>query len=121
MIPEENGKILIACQNGYGKCSNFEDFSVIGRGGQGMIGMKMSERNGDVVGAIQVFEGDEAILISDQGTLVRIRTEEVSQQGRNTQGVRLINLSDEEHLVGLAQVQEPTSEEDPQALSEDSE
>jgi DNA gyrase subunit A len=121
MIPEENGKILIACQNGYGKCSNFEDFSVIGRGGQGMIGMKMSERNGDVVGAIQVFEGDEAILISDQGTLVRIRTEEVSQQGRNTQGVRLINLSDGEHLVGLAQVQEPTSEEDSKVLSEDSE
>ena len=121
MIPEENGKILIACQNGYGKCSNFEDFSVIGRGGQGMIGMKMSERNGDVVGAIQVFEGDGAILISDQGTLVRIRTEEVSQQGRNTQGVRLINLSDGEHLVGLAQVQEPTSEEDSKVLREDSE
>jgi DNA gyrase subunit A len=121
MIPEENGKILIACQNGYGKCSNFEDFSVIGRGGQGMIGMKMSERNGDVVGAIQVFEGDEAILISDRGTLVRIRTGEVSQQGRNTQGVRLINLSDGEHLVGLAQVQEPTSEEDSKVLSEDSE
>jgi DNA gyrase subunit A len=121
MIPEENGKILIACQNGYGKCSNFEDFSVIGRGGQGLIGMTMSERNGDVVGAIQVFEGDEAILISDQGTLVRIRTEEVSQQGRNTQGVRLINLSDGEHLVGLAQVQEPTSEEDSKVLSEDSE
>ena len=121
MIPEENGKILIACQNGYGKCTNFEDFSVIGRGGQGMIGMKMSERNGDVVGAIQVFGGDEAILISDQGTLVRIRTEEVSQQGRNTQGVRLINLSDGEYLVGLAQVQEPTSEEDSEVLSKDSE
>ena len=121
MIPEENGKILIACQNGYGKCSNFEDFSVIGRGGQGMIGMKMSERNGDVVGAIQVFEGDEAILISERGTLVRIRTGEVSQQGRNTQGVRLINLSDGEHLVGLAQVQEPTSEEDSKVLREDSE
>ncbi len=121
MIPEENGNILIASRNGYGKRSNFEDFSVIGRGGQGMIGMKMSERNGDVVGAIQVFDGDEAILISDQGTLVRIRTEEVSQQGRNTQGVRLINLSDGEHLVGLAQVQEPTTEEDSEALSEDSE
>ncbi|HAK53485.1 MAG TPA: DNA gyrase subunit A [Gammaproteobacteria bacterium] len=110
MIPEQNGNILIASQNGYGKRSNFDDFSVIGRGGQGMIGMKMSERNGDVVGAVQVFEGDEAILISDQGTLVRIRTEEVSQQGRNTQGVRLINLSEGEHLVGLAQVQEPTED-----------
>lgn len=107
MIPEDEGKILIASKNGYGKRSNFDDFSVIGRGGQGMIGMKMSERNGEVVGAIQVFPGEESILISDQGTLVRIRTDDVSSQGRNTQGVRLINLSKEEQLVGLAQVQEP--------------
>jgi len=112
MIPEEEGKILIASKNGYGKRSSFEDFSVIGRGGQGMIGMKMSERNGEVVGAIQVFPGEESILISDQGTLVRIRTEDVSSQGRNTQGVRLINLSKEEQLVGLAQVQEPESDGD---------
>jgi DNA gyrase subunit A len=117
MIPEDNGRILIASQNGYGKRTAFDDFSVIGRGGQGMIGMKTSTRNGDVVGAIQVFDGDEVILISDQGTLVRIRTDDVSQQGRNTQGVRLINLSNDEHLVGLAQVQEPseieaTGEED---------
>jgi DNA gyrase subunit A len=107
MIPEDEGKILIASKNGYGKRSNFDDFSVIGRGGQGMIGMKISERNGEVVGAIQVFPGEESILISDQGTLVRIRTDDVSSQGRNTQGVRLINLSKEEQLVGLAQVQEP--------------
>ena len=111
MIPEDEGKILIASKNGYGKRSNFEDFSVIGRGGQGMIGMKMSARNGEVVGAIQVFPGEESILISDQGTLVRIRTEDVSSQGRNTQGVRLINLSKEEELVGLAQAQEPDGDE----------
>ena len=111
MIPEDEGKILIASKNGYGKRSNFEDFSVIGRGGQGMIGMKMSERNGQVVGAIQVFPGEESILISDQGTLVRIRTEDVSSQGRNAQGVRLINLSEEEELVGLAQAQEPDGED----------
>jgi DNA gyrase subunit A len=96
MIPEDEGKILIASKNGYGKRSNFEDFSVIGRGGQGMIGMKMSARNGEVVGAIQVFPGEESILIS---------------QGRNTQGVRLINLSKEEELVGLAQAQEPDGDE----------
>lgn len=112
MIPEDEGKILIASKNGYGKRSNFDDFSVIGRGGQGMIGMKMSERNGEVVGAIQVFPGEESILISDQGTLVRIRTDDVSSQGRNTQGVRLINLSKEEQLVGLAQVQEPEGDGD---------
>ncbi|MEL0064040.1 MAG: DNA gyrase subunit A [Gammaproteobacteria bacterium] len=107
MIPQENGRVLIASRNGYGKRSQFEDFSVIGRGGQGVIGMKLSERNGDVVGAVQVFEGDEVILISDQGTLVRIPADEVSTLGRNTQGVRLINLSKDEHLVGMAQVEEP--------------
>ena len=111
MIPEDEGKILIASRNGYGKRADFEDFSVIGRGGQGMIGMKISARNGDVVGAIQVFPGEESILISDQGTLVRIRTEDVSSQGRNTQGVRLINLSKEEQLVGLAQAQEPDGDD----------
>ncbi len=117
MIPEADGQVLIASRNGYGKRSNIEDYSVIGRGGQGVIGLKLSARNGDVVGAVQVFPGDEAILISDQGTLVRIPTDEVSQQGRNTQGVRLINLTNDEHLVGMAPVQEPngtdpTDEED---------
>ncbi|MEK9821874.1 MAG: DNA gyrase subunit A [Gammaproteobacteria bacterium] len=122
MIPQENGRVLIASRNGYGKRSQFEDFSVIGRGGQGVIGMKLSERNGDVVGAVQVFEGDEVILISDQGTLVRIPADEVSTLGRNTQGVRLINLSKDEHLVGMAQVEEPepSAGEEPSADKEPS-
>lgn len=107
IIPQENGKILTASRNGYGKRTELDDYSVIGRGGQGVIGMKLSERNGDVVGAVQVYEGDEVILISDQGTLVRIPADQVSSQGRNTQGVRLINLSNEEKLVGMAQVEEP--------------
>ena len=87
-----------------------------------MIGMKLSERNGDVVGAVQVFEGDEVILISDQGTLVRIPADEVSTLGRNTQGVRLINLSKDEHLVGMAQVEEPepSADEEPSAGEEPS-
>lgn len=107
IIPEPGGQVLIASRHGYGKRSNIADYSVIGRGGQGVIGMKLSERNGDVVGAVQMFEGDEAILISDQGTLVRIPTHQVSVQGRNTQGVRLINLTNDEHLVGMAAVDEP--------------
>ncbi|MBO6556957.1 MAG: DNA gyrase subunit A [Pseudomonadales bacterium] len=111
MIPDAEGQVLIASRNGYGKRSTIEDYSVIGRGGQGVIGMKLSERNGDVVGAVQVFEGDEVILISDQGTLVRTKTDEVSVQGRNTQGVRLINLASEEHLVGMAAVDEPEGTE----------
>ncbi len=112
MIPEENGEILVASQNGYGKRSSFADFSVIGRGGQGVIGMKLSERNGNMAGAVQVSSGDEVILISDQGTLVRIRIDDVSQQGRNTQGVKLINLANNEQLVGLAQIQEPSVDDE---------
>jgi len=111
LIPDQGGLVLIASHKGYGKQSKIEEFSVIGRGGQGVIGMKTSERNGDVVGAVQVFPGDEAILISDKGTLVRIPTDQVSIQGRNTQGVRLINLTRDEHLVGMAAVEEPEGAE----------
>ncbi|MBJ40419.1 MAG: DNA gyrase subunit A [Gammaproteobacteria bacterium] len=113
IVPREGGRVLVASRNGFGKRMEANDFSVIGRGGQGMISMKLSARNGSVVGAIQTFDGDEMILISDQGTLVRIRTAEVSVQGRNTQGVKLINLGDEESLVGLARVEEPESDGDP--------
>ncbi|MDA9064241.1 DNA gyrase subunit A, partial [Pseudomonadales bacterium] len=96
IIPQPDAELLIASENGYGKRSSLDDYSVIGRGGQGVICMKVSERNGPVVGVIQIYSGDEVILISDQGTLVRIRGEEVSTQGRNTQGVRLINLASDE-------------------------
>ncbi len=109
IIPDQ-GQILVASENGYGKRTQLTEFSPINRGGQGVIAMKVSDRNGKVVGALQVFEGDEMILISDQGTLVRIRTEEVSVLGRNTQGVRLINLAAGEHLVGLERVDEPEEE-----------
>lgn len=111
VIPQDESQILIASRNGYGKRSRIEDYSVIGRGGQGVIGMKLSDRNGDVVGAVQVFTGDEVLLISDRGTLVRIPSDEVSEQGRNTQGVRLINLSEGEHLVGMATTEEPEGSE----------
>jgi DNA gyrase subunit A len=121
IIPDENDDVLVASRNGYGKRSNVPDYSVIGRGGQGVIAMKLSERNGDVVGAIQVVPGDEVILISDQGTLVRIPVDEVSVQGRNTQGVRLINLSSDEHLVGMAPVEEPSDDEEGEEAEEGAE
>ncbi|MFT4719871.1 MAG: DNA gyrase subunit A [Candidatus Azotimanducaceae bacterium] len=106
IIPQPDAELLISSERGYGKRSSLEEFSVIGRGGQGVISIKVSDRNGPVVGAIQIHGGDEVILISDQGTLVRIRGDEVSTQGRNTQGVRLINLATDEKLVGLARVAE---------------
>jgi DNA gyrase subunit A len=109
IIPEENGLLLVVSENGYGKRTRMEEFSVIGRGGQGVIAMQCSERNGLLVSAIQVKEGDELMLITDKGTLVRTRTEEISILGRNTQGVRLIKLSQEnEHLVGVERVDEPS-------------
>lgn len=107
IIPDADGVLLMASENGYGKRTPVDQFSVIGRGGQGVICMKRSERNGALVGVTDVGEGFEVILISDQGTLVRTRVDEVSSQGRNTQGVRLINLGEGEALVGLASFEEP--------------
>ena len=107
IIPDPIKQILSVSENGYGKRTEIEDFPVYGRGGQGVIGMQTSERNGSVVGAVQVAESDEIMLISDKGTLVRTRVDEVSIQGRNTQGVRLIRLKEGECLVGVEQVAEP--------------
>ncbi|TBR45090.1 DNA gyrase subunit A [Marinomonas agarivorans] len=117
IVPEENTSILTACLNGFGKRTAIDDFPVYGRGGQGVIGIQVSERNGPVVGAVQVEDTDEIILITDQGTLVRTRVEEVTCQGRNTQGVTLIRLTNDEHLVGVERV----IEEDEEGLIEQDE
>ena len=111
IIPDDDKQILTVSETGYGKRTNIKDYPVYGRGGQGVIGFQTSERNGAVVGAVQVSENDEIMLISDKGTLVRTRVEEVSVQGRNTQGVRLIRLREGEKLVGLEQVDEPNEED----------
>ncbi|MDA0688639.1 MAG: DNA gyrase subunit A [Proteobacteria bacterium] len=111
IIPAEGKQILTVSENGYGKRTNTEEFPLYGRGGQGVIAMQTSERNGAVVGAVQVSDNEEIMLISDKGTLVRTRVAEVSVQGRNTQGVRLIKLKDGEALVGLERVEEPSEEE----------
>lgn len=113
ILPEEGGLLLVASENGYGKRTQMDEFSVIGRGGQGVIAMQCSDRNGFLVSAVQVFEGDELMLISDKGTLVRTRTEEVSVLGRNTQGVRLIKLSQkDERLVGVERIEEGAAVDD---------
>ena len=111
IIPNAAGTLLLASEKGFGKRTPVEEFSVIGRGGQGVISMKLSERNGSLVGVAQVGSGFEVLLISDQGTMVRTRVDEVSTLGRNTQGVRLINLSEGESLVGLASFDEPELDE----------
>ena len=111
VIPETDGFLLTVCENGYGKRTKVDEFPTKGRGGKGMIAIQASERNGPLVGATQLFSGDEIMLISDQGTMVRTRGDEVSVVGRNTQGVRIIRLKDTENLVRLARIAEPEEEE----------
>jgi DNA gyrase subunit A len=98
------GEILTATTNGFGKRTRVDEFPVQGRGGQGVIAIQTTERNGRMVGAIQVDPGDEVVLISSLGTLVRTPVEGISEQGRNTQGVRLIRLDDGDRLVGLDRI-----------------
>jgi DNA gyrase subunit A len=117
IIPDDDGTILTASERGYGKRSEVADFPLRGRGAQGVIGMQTTERNGDLVGAVQVIPTDEIMLISNQGTLVRTRVEEVPVLGRNTQGVRLINLRDGEDLVGVERIEENDADTD-EALAE---
>ncbi len=112
VVPEEDGFLLTVCENGYGKRTKVTEFPTKGRGGKGMIAIQASERNGPLVGSTQLFAGDEIMLISDQGTMVRTRGDEVSVVGRNTQGVRIIRLKDGENLVRLARIAEPQEEEE---------
>ena len=100
------GEILTATQNGYGKRTRSEDYPTKGRGGLGVIDIKTTDRNGPVIGAVQVREDDQIMMISDAGTLVRTTVAEVSVLGRNTQGVRLIKVGSEEKLVELAAIDE---------------
>jgi DNA gyrase subunit A len=108
LVPKEGGRMLSVSLNGYGKRTEFNEFATKGRGNKGMIFMQASERNGEIVGAVQVFDGDELMMISDQGTMVRTGTDEISVLGRNTQGVRVIRLKAGEHVVGVERIEEPT-------------
>ncbi|MGI9220593.1 MAG: DNA gyrase subunit A [Woeseiaceae bacterium] len=106
------GLILTATENGYGKRTDISDFPVQGRGGQGVIAIQTSERNGRTVGAAQVGPEDEIMLISSNGTLVRTAVSDISVQGRNTQGVRLIRVESDQRLVGLARIEFIEEEEE---------
>jgi len=99
VIEEADSTILTATENGYGKRTNIDEYSIINRGGQGVISIQTSKRNGKVISAIQVRADDEIMLITDYGTLVRTRVAEISVIGRNTQGVKLISLDGAEKLT----------------------
>jgi DNA gyrase subunit A len=98
------GLILTASENGYGKLTPLEDFPSHGRGGQGVIALQTTERNGAMVAALQVRTDEEIMLISSSGTLVRTGVDQVSIVGRNTQGVRLMRLDEGERLAGVESI-----------------
>jgi DNA gyrase subunit A len=105
LIVVGEGNVLTASATGYGKLTPLDDFPSHGRGGQGVIALQTSDRNGTTVAALQVMPGHEIMLISSTGTLVRTPVDEISVLGRNTQGVRLIRLADGERLVGIERIE----------------
>jgi DNA gyrase subunit A len=126
IIAQEEGAILTATEHGYGKRTDLAEYRVQGRGGQGIISIQTSDRNGSVVGAVQVCDDDQIMLITNGGTLVRTPVKDVSLVGRNTQGVRLINLSNDEKLVGVERVVEdeddaelPVGDDDAETATEE--
>ncbi len=118
LINVTDGDVLTVTEQGYGKRTAIEDYPTHGRGGQGVISIQTNERNGAVVGAVQVNSDNEIMLISDSGTLVRTRVAEISCLGRNTQGVRLINLSKGESLIGVEKIVDVETDDDGDAEEE---
>jgi DNA gyrase subunit A len=117
IVVDGQGDILTASQNGFGKRTPVSEYPRKGRGTQGVIALQTSERNGCLVGAIQLTEQHEILLISDQGTMVRTRASEVSQVGRNTQGVTLMRVAGDEKLIAVERIdvvegEEPAAEGD---------
>jgi DNA gyrase subunit A len=106
IVPKNDGPILTITENGFGKRTDLAEYPAKSRATKGVVSIKVSERNGKVVGAVQVEELDEIMLITDNGTLVRTRVNEVSVIGRNTQGVRMIRTSEDEHVVALQRIDE---------------
>jgi len=109
---DEAHQVLIGTANGFGKRTPMQDFPQQKRGGQGVIAVQTTDRNGDVIGAVMVAEDDQAMLITDQGTLVRTAVHEISSMGRNTQGVTLIRLGEDEHMTEIEAVQTLESADD---------
>ena len=107
----ESPELLIVSEKGFGKRTSFDNFRIIKRGGQGVVALPASERNGNVVGAIQVVSSDEMMLISNNGKLVRLKVGDISSFGRSAQGVRLIRLNEGELLAEVAKVEDKEQEE----------
>ncbi|HEB63198.1 MAG TPA: DNA gyrase subunit A [Gammaproteobacteria bacterium] len=121
LILADEGHILTVTEHGFGKCTSIDDYPSHGRGGQGVISIQTSERNGAVIGAISVTDQDEVMLISNGGTLVRTPVAGISVVGRNTQGVTLIKLGKKESLVSIEKIENLDGDEDNIEKSSDSE
>ncbi|KFZ38400.1 DNA gyrase subunit A [Shewanella mangrovi] len=106
IVPKSDDPILTVTENGYGKRTAIDEYPSKSRGTKGVVSIKVSERNGAVIGAVQAAENDEIMLISDKGTLVRTPVSGVSLIGRNTQGVTIIRTADDERVVGLQRIDE---------------
>ena len=117
VIPRIEGEILTVTQNGYGKRTVLAEYPVKSRATKGVVSIKVNERNGKVVAAVQVKEDDQIMLITDAGTLVRTRVSEVSLVGRNTQGVRIIRTAEDEQVVSLERICDVDDEESKEVLS----
>lgn len=118
IVPKGDGAILTVTENGYGKRTQLSEYPAKSRATKGVVSIKVSERNGAVVGAVQVGLNDELMLISDKGTLVRTPASGVSIIGRNTQGVTIIRTAGDEKVVGLQRIDEIQTEEDEVELDE---
>jgi len=121
IVPQNDGPILTITENGFGKRTALTEYPAKSRATKGVVSIKVSDRNGPVVGAVQVEDLDEIMLITDNGTLVRTRVNEVSVIGRNTQGVRIIRTAEDEHVVALQRIDEIEEEEVPEGTEETSE
>jgi DNA gyrase subunit A len=106
-VIEPGTAIMTVTERGYGKRTQEVEYPQQGRAGMGVITIKTTERNGRVAGAITVKPGDQAMLITDGGTLIRIPTDEVSEIGRNTQGVRILNVDEGERVISVVRIAEP--------------
>jgi DNA gyrase subunit A len=121
IVPQNDGPILTITENGFGKRTALTEYPAKSRATKGVVSIKVSDRNGPVVGAVQVEDLDEIMLITDNGTLVRTRVKEVSVIGRNTQGVRIIRTVEDEHVVALQRIDEIEEEDVPEGTEETSE
>ena len=119
-VVDEGGTLLTVCENGFGKRTHFDDYRTQSRGGRGVINIKTSERNGPVVGVVDVRDDDDVVMISAKGMIIRCPVQSLRTIGRNTQGVKLISLHKADKLVAIAKAPHEEPEQDEPAGQEDS-